>query len=90
MSHATLQSKATRKVLIVEDEGEMCLLLNIILDGKEYELDHVQTLLSAGEYLQKQQPAVAKDVAMENGADVFLEKPFTRDKIYEALNQLLN
>jgi two-component system, OmpR family, response regulator len=122
-----LPDQKTKKVLIVEDEGEMCLILNILLDGKEMELDHVKTLQSASEYLQKQQPAVvildnklpdglgvdfinylkanhpatriimisgygaaAKDVALENGADVFLEKPFTKDQLYSAIEKLVN
>ena len=47
-----------KKVLIIEDEGDMCLLLNLILDGEDFELDHVQTLLAADEYLQKESPAI--------------------------------
>ena len=105
----------------------MFLLLNIFLNVEEMELDHVQTLLAADEYLQKALPSViildnklpdgygvdfityvkskypsikiimisgfdasAKDVALENGADVFLEKPFTRDQVYNALKALLD
>ena len=115
-----------KKVLIIEDEGDMCLLLNLILDGEDFELDHVQTLLAADEYLQKQSPAIiildnklpdgfgidfityikhkypaikiimisgfdaaAKDVALENGADIYLEKPFTRAQIYQSIETLL-
>jgi len=103
----------------------MCLLLNILLNGKEMELDHVNSILGADEYLQKQQPsliildnklpdgfgidfisfvkqrypaikiimisgfdAAAKDVAMENGADIFLEKPFTKDQLFYAVRKL--
>ena len=127
MTKATLQDKTAKKVLIIEDEGDMCLLLNILLNGKEMELDHVQNLLHAGEYLQKEKPSVvildnklpdgfgvdfisyikknypsikiimisgfdasAKDVALDNGADVFLEKPFTRDQLYQSIIGLLN
>jgi len=116
-----------KKVLIVEDEGDMCLLLNILLNGKEMELDHVQSLLDADEYLQKEIPSViildnklpdgfgidfitylkdkypsvkiimisgfdasAKDVALENGADTYLEKPFTKDQLYNAIKGLMN
>lgn len=121
------QTENPKKVLIVEDEADMCLLLNIMLNGKEMELDHVKSLLSADEYLKNEVPAViildnklpdgygvdfisylkqnypglkiimisgfdgaAKDVAMENGADVYLEKPFTRSQLYESIKQLLN
>jgi two-component system OmpR family response regulator len=127
MAQATLQDTKTKKVLIIEDEGDMCLLLNIMLNGKEMELDHVKTLASAEEYLQKEQPRVvildnklpdgfgvdfinfiktnhpavkiimisgydgsAKDVALYNGADLFLEKPFTRSQLYDAIVQLMN
>jgi two-component system OmpR family response regulator len=127
MTKTTLQNKATKKVLIIEDEGEMCLVLNILLNGEEMELDHVNNLSAAEEYLKKQQPSVvildnklpdglgidfisfikknypaikiimitgfgasAKDVALENGADFFLEKPFTRDQFYQSLKALLN
>ena len=126
MTNTTPQTE-TKKVLIVEDEGDMCLLLNILLNGEEMELDHVPSLLEADEYLQKEQPAViildnklpdgfgidfimyikqkypaikiimisgfdasAKDVALENGADVYLEKPFTRDQVLGSIKSLLN
>ena len=105
----------------------MCLLLNILLNGEEMELDHVQNLTAAGEYLEKEQPNViildnklpdgfgvdfisyikknypairiimisgfsasARDVALENGADIFLEKPFTRDQLYQSIMSLMN
>lgn len=121
------QATKPSKVLIVEDEGDMCLLLNIMLNGKEMELDHVKSLASAEEYLQKEQPAVVildnklpdgfgvdfisfikknypsvkivmisgfdgsvKDVALESGADTFLEKPFTKTQLYESVMGLLN
>lgn len=121
------QTDVKKKVLIVEDEGDMCLLLNILLNGEEMELDHVQSLLAADEYLQKEQPnviildnklpdgfgvdfityikkkypsikiimisgfdAAAKDVALENGADVFLEKPFTREQVLRSIKSLMN
>lgn len=127
MTNTTSPNTETKKVLIVEDEGDMCLLLNILLNGEEMELDHVQNLLVADEYLQKEQPSViildnklpdgfgidfityvkqkypaikiimisgfdasAKDVALENGADVFLEKPFTRDQVLRSIKGLLN
>jgi len=127
MTKTAQQTKKASKVLIVEDEGDMCLLLNILLNGDEMELDHVQNLLAADEYLQNEQPSViildnklpdgygidfisyikkkypairiimisgfdasARDVALENGADIFLEKPFTRDQLYSSIKSLLN
>lgn len=109
MEQSTLPNTKTRQVLIIEDEGDMCLLLNILLNGKEMELEHVKNLTAAKEFLEHHQPAVvildnklpdgfgidfishikanypaikiimisgydasAEDVALENGADIFL------------------
>jgi two-component system, OmpR family, response regulator len=117
---------STRKVLIVEDEGDMCLLLNIMLSGKDMELSHVKSLASAEEFLQSETPALvlldnklpdgfgldfipylkknhpsvkiimisgydgaAKDAALECGADIYLEKPFTKAQLFQSLMDLL-
>ena len=127
MSQATAQNNETKKILIIEDEGDMCLLLNIMLTGKEMELDHVKTISAAKEYLGAEKPSVvildnklpdglgvdfisflkekypeikivmisgyagaAKDVALDNGADRFLEKPFTKENLYKSVKELLN
>jgi len=127
MSNTTaLKRNATKKVLVVEDEGEMGLLLDIILNDKGFELDYVNNILSADEYLQKQQPSViildnklpdgfgvdfisyikkkyaaikiimisgfssARDVALENGADMFFEKPFSKNEFYDSINRLVH
>ena len=127
MSQTNTNPPSLKKVLIIEDEGDMCLLLNIMLNGKEMDLDHVKTLASAEEYLQKETPAVvildnklpdgygldfipflknnypatkiimisgydasAEDAALESGANIFLEKPFTRDQLFEAIKSQLN
>jgi DNA-binding response OmpR family regulator len=116
-----------KKILIVEDEGDMCLLLNILLAGKDFQLDHVKSLSSAISYLASDRPSIvildnklpdgfgidyiteikkkypnlkvimmsglgesAKDVAINNGADIFLGKPFTRDELFESIKKLLN
>jgi two-component system OmpR family response regulator len=126
MSTSTLQAKKTKKVLIIEDEGDMCLLLNIILNGKDMDLDHVKNLAAAEAYFKTEQPEVvildnklpdgfgvdfishiktnypnikiimisgfdgsAKDVALDNGADIFLEKPFTKEQLYKSIDSLL-
>ena len=121
----TLKRNLTKKVLVVEDEGEMGLLLNLILSERNFELDYVNNLLSADEYLQQQQPSViildnklpdgfgvdfisyirkkypsvkiimisgfpsARDVALENGADMFIDKPFTKETLYRSINELV-
>jgi DNA-binding response OmpR family regulator len=116
-----------KKILIVEDEADMCLLLNILLAGKNIILDHAKTLSSAASYLDTDQPAIvildnklpdgfgidyipemkkkhpnlkvimisglgeaAKDVAIHNGADIFLNKPFTREQLFTSIKELLN
>ncbi|WP_207493084.1 response regulator [Aridibaculum aurantiacum] len=127
MSNITLESKKLKKALIIEDEGDMCLLLNIMLNGNDVELDHVKDLKSAKEYLGQENPNViildnklpdgfgidfiryikqhypgikiimisgydasAEDVALENGADIFLTKPFTKDQLFNSMMGLLN
>jgi len=126
MSNVTAPSKKTaKKVLVIEDEGEIGLLLNIILNENDFELDYVKDLSSADEYLQKEQPSViildnklpdgfgvdfisyikkkyaaikiimisgfasARDVALANGADMFFEKPFSKDELNNSLNKLV-
>jgi two-component system, OmpR family, response regulator len=115
-----------KKVLIVEDEGDMCLLLNIILTDEDTRIDHVKNLASAATYLQSHHPDVvlldnklpdgfgvdfikivkklspasriimltgydasAGDVAIENGADLFLTKPFTKEQLQTAVHTFL-
>ena len=115
-----------KKVLIVEDEGDMCLLINILLSGKGIELDHVSTLAAAKDYLKetaptvvildnrlpdglgldfiplikKEHPAIkvimisgfdkaAEDVALENGADTYLTKPFTKEQLFAAVEAFM-
>ena len=126
MSNITAPAKKTaKKVLVIEDEGEIGLLLNIILNENDFELDYVKDLSSADECLQKEQPSViildnklpdgfgvdfisyikkkyaaikiimisgfasARDVALANGADMFFEKPFSKDELNNSLNKLV-
>ena len=117
-----------KKILIIEDEGDICLLLNIILKNNELDLDHVNTIARAKEYLQQEKPSVilldnklpdgrgldfisyirenypeikivmitgdlaasAEEIALSQGADIFLEKPFTRDVVMNSVKELLN
>lgn len=118
--------KKEKKILIVEDEGEIGLVLNMILNERKLQLDYVNSLLGADEYLQKQEPSViildnklpdgfgvdfigyikkkypsvkiimisgfasVRDVALENGADMFFEKPFSLEEFEEAITRLLH
>jgi two-component system, OmpR family, response regulator len=117
----------SKKVLIIEDEGDMCLLMNIILAGRKMQLDHVKSLADAQSYLEDAQPQVvlldnklpdgfgvdfipqikkqnplakiimisgfdasAADIALENGADVFLTKPFTKEQLQDSVSKCLS
>ena len=119
------KSKVSKKILVVEDEGQIGLVLDMILQERKFQMDYVSNLLSADEYLQKQEPSAiildnklpdgfgvdfigyikkkhpsvkiimisgfgtARDVALENGADMFFEKPFSLEQFNEAINRLL-
>ena len=114
-----------KRILVVEDEGQIGLALNMILSDRNFEVDYVNTLLGAGEYLEKNKPSIiildnklpdgfgvdfityikkkypsikiimisgfstARDVALANGADMFLDKPFSMDKVNEAIDGVL-
>ncbi len=127
MSKTTVETRTSQKILIIEDEGEMCLVLNILLSDEDIELNHVKNISAAEEYLAQELPSLiildnklpdgygvdyishlkrkypslkiimitgydasVKDVAMENGADLFLEKPFTKQQFLAAIKSLLN
>jgi len=127
MSKTAVETRISQKILIIEDEGEMCLVLNILLSNEDIELEHVKNILTAEEYLAEELPSLiildnklpdgygvdyishlkkrypsikiimitgfdasVKDVAMENGADLFLEKPFTKQEFLTAIKSLLN
>jgi DNA-binding response OmpR family regulator len=119
------KTKLAKKLLVVEDEGQIGLVLNMILSDRNFDLDYVSSLLDAQEYLEKNKPSLvildnklpdgfgvdfisyikkkypsikiimisgfstARDVALENGADMFLEKPFSMDKVNEAIDSVL-
>ncbi len=119
------KSGIAKKILVVDDDGQMGLVLDMVLHESQFELDYVNDLLSADEYLKKQQPlgvildnklpdgygldfivylkqrypslkiimisgfGLAREAALENGADMFFEKPFNLDEFNEAINRLL-
>ena len=115
-------------ILIIEDEGDISLILNLMLKKDDIEIDHVTTLANAGTFLKKQKTDIVimdnqlpdglgmdyiatikadypgtkiimitgntnitdKETALQNGADVFLPKPFTKDQIIKALESIAN
>ena len=119
------KTRQAKKMLVVEDQGETCLILDLILSDRKFELNYVNNLLDADEYLSKNKPSIiildnklpdgfgvdfisyvkkkypkikiimisgfstARDIAMENGADAFLEKPFSMDNVNEAIDRVL-
>ena len=119
------KTSATSKILVVDDDGQMGLVLDMVLHESRFELDYVKDLLSADEYLKANQPlavildnklpdgygidfivylkqrypslkiimisgfGLAREVALENGADMFFEKPFNLDEFNDGINKLL-
>lgn len=114
------------KLLIVEDEGDMCLVLEMILNKAEMSIEHVKRISAATEYLKTSVPdlilldnrlpdgfgidfipylkrfhpgvkilmisakdGALKDLALHNGADMFMQKPFTRTALLNAVDRLL-
>jgi DNA-binding response OmpR family regulator len=125
MSQNRTAPKKPKQILIVEDEGDMCLLLNIILSQKGISLDHVKTITAANDFLQGNEPTIvildnklpdgygidyintikkthpstkvvmisalgaSRDIALSNGADLFLEKPFTKEVLCKSVQELM-
>ena len=50
--------KEMTRILVVEDEGDICLLLELLLGGRRTVVDHVHTLTDAKAFIEKEQPAV--------------------------------
>ena len=123
----TSPKQTSKTVLIVEDEAEMCFLLELLLNEKETRIEHVKSLKAAKEFLYNETPALilldnrlpdgygmefltylkmnypdvkiimisgidkeAEDAAIANGADIFMNKPFTRDQLRANIHSLVN
>ncbi|HEY4875417.1 MAG TPA: response regulator [Puia sp.] len=121
------ETRNYQKILIVEDEGDMCLVLEMILHKKDVSIHHVKKISTAEEYLKNSTPdlilldnrlpdglgvdfisflkrfyptvkiimisgkdGALKDIALYNGADLFLSKPFSRKELLHAVEGLLN
>ncbi len=113
-------------ILIIEDEGDISLILNLMLKKENIEIEHVTTLAKAASFLNEQQPDIIimdnrlpdglgmdyiqkikadyaqikiimitgntestdREKALKNGADVFLQKPFTKEQIQASLETI--
>ena len=114
------------KILIVEDEGDICFLLNLMLKKDNVDIDHVNTLKQADVFLREENPDLVimdnklpdghgmdhiasiratypnikvvmisgnssnndKEKALKNGADIFIGKPFKKEQMQHALEEL--
>ena len=66
----TIQQKLStnNKILVVDDDGQMGLVLDLVLHETRFELDYVKDLLSADQYFKKQEPlAVILDNKLPDG-----------------------
>ena len=55
---STTSHQHLNKILVIEDEGEMCLLLNLLLDDQGMKIDHVNSLSAAKAFLEKEIPSL--------------------------------
>lgn len=78
--------KDVTKILVVEDEGDICLLLELLLVGRKTIVDHVHTLNDAKDFLEKEQPAlVLLDNRLPDGLGIdfigYLKRQYPQIKI---------
>jgi two-component system, OmpR family, response regulator len=78
--------KEVTKILIVEDEGDMSLLLELLLDGDNMELEHAYNLTDARNLVEKEQPnLIVLDNRLPDGYGIdfvsYLKKQFPRIKV---------
>lgn len=122
-----MAAKNMKSILIIEDEPDICLLLNIMLADDDTNINQVKNIKAAKTYLDTNSPdlivldnklpdglgidfikdikyhapqskilmisgagAEVKDLALENGANAFLEKPFSRSAMHKEVAALLS
>jgi DNA-binding response OmpR family regulator len=116
------------KVLIIDDEADICYLLSTLLKQKQLDVDYVNTLSEATKTLENEAPAIIfldnhlpdglgmdyieyiklncpstkiviitahdsaadQQKALGEGADLFIAKPFSREIIFKAVDELMN
>lgn len=74
-----------KKILIIEDEVDMCLLLNLLLNQNEIVVDHVKTLTGAKKFLETEKPSlILLDNRLPDGLGIdflaYLKKNFPEVK----------
>ena len=125
MDNKTFNSQKMN-ILIIEDEGDISLILNLMLKKEDIEIEHVTTLAKAATFLKDQSADIViidnqlpdglgleyikeiksnyplikiimitgntdstdKATALQNGADIFLAKPFTKEQIQVAIENV--
>ena len=128
MKYSTFINYDVLKVLIIDDETDICYLLSNLLKQKNLEADYVNSLSEAAMALQKNTPEIIfldnhlpdglgmnfieyiklhhpttkiimitahdtdadRNRAFKEGADYFIGKPFTREIIYNAVDQVMD
>ncbi len=55
---ASITRPAVKKILIIEDEADMCLILDLMLNREETSVDHVKSLAAARKFLKEEQPSL--------------------------------
>jgi two-component system, OmpR family, response regulator len=78
--------KEVIRILVVEDEGDICLLLELLLTGRNTVIDHVHTLMDAKDFIEREQPTlVLLDNRLPDGLGIdfigFLKRAYPRIKI---------
>lgn len=78
--------KEVTKILVIEDEGDICLILELLLVGRKTTVDHVHTLTDAKEYISKEQPhLILLDNRLPDGLGIdfigYLKKQYPQIKI---------
>ena len=54
----TTDTLTKKKILILEDEGDICFLLNVMLKNDNVDIEHVNTIAQANVFLKEQTPDV--------------------------------
>jgi two-component system OmpR family response regulator len=78
--------KDRTKILVVEDEGDMALLLELALDSEQMIVDHVHNLCDARDFVDREQPGlILLDNRLPDGLGIdfisYLKRKYPQIKI---------